>query len=83
MSIKKIDKNELRGYEGKEGLIPVSYTHLLSSGAVDLCLDLSAQQGNHARPNSAGAGAFELFSGAVQGSLDKICRAVELSLIHI
>ena len=54
-----------------------AYLQLYSAGAADLCLDWSAQQGNHARPNSAGAGAFELFSGAVQGSLDEICRAVE------
>ena len=47
------------------------------AGAADLCLDWSAQQGNHARPNRAGAGAFELFSGAIQGGPDEICRAVE------
>ena len=47
------------------------------AGAANLCFDWSAQQGNHARPNSAGAGAFELFSGAIQGGPDEICRAVE------
>ena len=37
----------------------------------------TARQGNAARPGSAGAGAFELFSKAIQGSLDEICGAVE------
>ena len=59
-------------YGGRQGLFTAH-----SAGAVDLCLDWSAQQGNHARPNSAGAGAFELFSGAIQGGSDEICRALE------
>ena len=36
-----------------------------SAGATNLCFDWSVQQGNNARPNRAGAGAFELFSGAI------------------
>ena len=36
------------------------------AGATNLCFDWSARQGNHARPNRAGDGAFKLFSGAIQ-----------------
>ena len=51
-----------------------AYFAAYPAGAANLCFDWSAQQGNHARPNSAGAGAFELFSGAIQGGPDEICK---------
>ena len=44
------------------------------SRAADLCFDWSAQQGNNARPNRTGAGAFELFVGQYKEALTKFAE---------